>query len=81
MAEGFENVFPEFWELVEEEDSVRGERDFARSEERAATKDAGARGAVVRRAEGATGSEIVSWAKETIESRDINALLKAERWQ
>lgn len=80
LAESFKDVFSEFWKFIEEEDSVRGERDFARPEERAAAKDAGARGAIVRRAEGSTGSKIVSWAKKTIEPRNGNALPKAEWW-
>jgi hypothetical protein len=66
LTQRFENVSLEFWQLIKEEDAVRGERDFARAEKRAAAKNASARSAVVRRAERPNARKIILWAQQAI---------------
>ncbi len=57
LAEDLEDVAGEFGELVEEEDAVVGEGDFAGARDGAAADDGGGRGGVMRRADGAGAEE------------------------
>ena len=57
LAEDFEDVAGELGELVEEEQAVVGEGDFAGARDHAAADEAGVGDGVVGRAEGAVGDE------------------------
>ena len=72
LAEGLEDGARVFGELVEEEDAVVGEGDFARGGFGAATDDGDGRGGVVRGAEGAGADDAVAEAGEGVDLGDLD---------
>ena len=72
LAEGLEDGARVFGELVEEEDAVVGEGDFARGGFGAAADDGDGRGGVVWSAEGAGADDVVAEAGEGVEFGDFD---------
>ena len=82
LAQDFEDVAGELGELVEEEDAVVGERDFAGAGNGAAADEAGVGDGVVRGAEGALGDESGFGVEDAGDGMDLGGLegfVEAER--
>ena len=74
LAQNFENVAGEFGELVEEEDAVVGEGDFAGTGNGAAADETRVGDGVVRGAEGALGDESGFGVEDTGDGMDFRGL-------
>ena len=74
LAEDFEDVAGELGELVEKEEAVVGEGDFAGAGDHAAADEAGVGDGVVGRAEGAMGDEAVVAVEDAGDGVDLGGL-------